>query len=133
MTEQIPRFYFVPATPNKNILDADTETHLPVYFFGGGLVIPHRWHRLCGLAVRHSFRDRDVRSSIPGRDKPGTLKLVLAADPPSVWRCGFSVQSGRPGVRIMWLGVCTQALITSQCGSTLSASSLIQTRSCQGR
>ncbi|GFR65512.1 kelch repeat and BTB domain-containing protein 12 [Elysia marginata] len=38
--------------------------------------------------------------SIPGRVKPRTLKLVLAADPPSVWHYGFSAKSGRPGVRI---------------------------------
>ncbi|GFR96960.1 hypothetical protein ElyMa_004465300 [Elysia marginata] len=49
--------------------------------------------------------------SIPGRVKPRTLKLVLAADPPSVWHycygfCyGFSANSGRPSVRIKWLGV----------------------------
>ncbi|GFS22211.1 hypothetical protein ElyMa_006944900 [Elysia marginata] len=48
--------------------------------------------RLCG---------REVRGSIPGRVKPRTLKLVLAADPPCVWYCGFSAKSGRPGVRIM--------------------------------
>ncbi|GFR79331.1 hypothetical protein ElyMa_004017500 [Elysia marginata] len=62
-------------------------------------------HRLCGLAVRHSLRDLKVSGSIPGRVKPRTLKLVLAADPPSVWHYGFSAKSGRPGVRIMWLGV----------------------------
>ncbi|GFR82536.1 hypothetical protein ElyMa_005954100 [Elysia marginata] len=43
--------------------------------------------RLCSLAVRHSLRDREVRGSIPGRVKPRTLKLVLAADPPSVYLC----------------------------------------------
>ncbi|GFR78093.1 hypothetical protein ElyMa_002253000 [Elysia marginata] len=43
--------------------------------------------------------------SIPGRVKPRTLKLVLSADPPSVWRYGFSAESGRPGIRIMGLGV----------------------------
>ncbi|GFR97982.1 hypothetical protein ElyMa_006338200 [Elysia marginata] len=57
--------------------------------------------RLCGPAVRHSLRDREVRGSIPGRVKPKTLKLVVAADPPSVWRYGFTVKSGRSGVRIM--------------------------------
>ncbi|GFS25182.1 hypothetical protein ElyMa_005177200 [Elysia marginata] len=46
-----------------------------------------------------------VVGSIPGRVKPRTLKLVLAADPPSVWHYGFSATSGRPGVRIMGLGV----------------------------
>ncbi|GFR76677.1 histidine N-acetyltransferase-like [Elysia marginata] len=51
-------------------------------------------------AVRHSLRDREVRDSIPGRVKPRTLKLVLAADPPSVWHHGFSVKPGWPGVRI---------------------------------
>ncbi|GFR80843.1 hypothetical protein ElyMa_000590500 [Elysia marginata] len=55
---------------------------------------------LCGLAVRHSLRDREVRGSIPSCVKPKTLKLALAADPPSVGHCGFSVKSGRPGVRI---------------------------------
>ncbi|GFS25414.1 hypothetical protein ElyMa_005182700 [Elysia marginata] len=60
--------------------------------------------RLCGLAVRHSLRGREVRGSIPGRVKPRTLKLVLAADPPSVWRYGFSAKSGPSGVRIR-LGV----------------------------
>ncbi|GFR95673.1 von Willebrand factor D and EGF domain-containing protein-like [Elysia marginata] len=45
--------------------------------------------RLCGLAVRHSIRDREVSGSIPGRVKPRTLKLVLAADPPSVLHYGF--------------------------------------------
>ncbi|GFS12255.1 hypothetical protein ElyMa_003106400 [Elysia marginata] len=39
--------------------------------------------------------------SIPGRIKPSTLKLVLAADPPSVWHYRFCVKFGRPGVRIM--------------------------------
>ncbi|GFR96147.1 collagen alpha-5(VI) chain [Elysia marginata] len=57
--------------------------------------------RLCGLAVRHSLRDREVRGSIPGRVKPRTLKLVLAADPPSVWHYGFSAKSDWPGVRII--------------------------------
>ncbi|GFR84085.1 hypothetical protein ElyMa_004142100 [Elysia marginata] len=37
----------------------------------------------------------------PGRVKPRTLILVLAADPPSAWHNGFSAKSGRPGVRIM--------------------------------
>ncbi|GFS11111.1 hypothetical protein ElyMa_001339100 [Elysia marginata] len=59
-------------------------------------------HRLCGLAVRYCSRDREERGSIPGRVKPRTLNLVLAADPPSVWHYGFSVKSGRPGVTIMW-------------------------------
>ncbi|GFR84819.1 hypothetical protein ElyMa_006011900 [Elysia marginata] len=31
-----------------------------------------------------------------------TLKLVVAADRSSVWHYGFSVRSGRPGVRIMF-------------------------------
>ncbi|GFS06825.1 hypothetical protein ElyMa_004714600 [Elysia marginata] len=57
--------------------------------------------RLCGLAVRHSLRDQEVRGSIPGRVKPRTLKLVQAADPPSAWHYGFSAKSGGPGVRIM--------------------------------
>ncbi|GFR61546.1 hypothetical protein ElyMa_000106400 [Elysia marginata] len=39
--------------------------------------------------------------SIPGRVKPRTLKLVLAADPPSVWQYGFSAKFDRPGVKIM--------------------------------
>ncbi|GFS21812.1 ATP-binding cassette sub-family C ABCC/MRP-like protein [Elysia marginata] len=56
-------------------------------------------------AVRHSLGDREVRGLIPGRVKPRTLKLVLAADPPSVWHYGFSAKSGRPGVRMMGLGV----------------------------
>ncbi|GFS13130.1 hypothetical protein ElyMa_001389100 [Elysia marginata] len=58
-------------------------------------------HRLCGLAVRHSLRDREVRGSILGRVKPRTFNMVLAADPPSVWHYGRSAKSGRPGVRIM--------------------------------
>ncbi|GFS08068.1 hypothetical protein ElyMa_006584400 [Elysia marginata] len=53
-------------------------------------MLPLRF-RLCGLAVRNSLRDREVRGSIPGRVKPRTLKLVLAADPPSFWHYGFSV------------------------------------------
>ncbi|GFR68974.1 hypothetical protein ElyMa_000291000 [Elysia marginata] len=58
--------------------------------------------RLCGLVVRHSLRDREVRGSIPGRVKPRTLKSALAADPPCVKHlCGFSVKPGRPGVRMM--------------------------------
>ncbi|GFR71553.1 hypothetical protein ElyMa_000355700, partial [Elysia marginata] len=52
-------------------------------------------------AVRHSLRNREVRGSIPDRVKPRSLKLALAADPPSVWPYEFSVKSGRPGVRIM--------------------------------
>ncbi|GFS10611.1 hypothetical protein ElyMa_003065900 [Elysia marginata] len=52
--------------------------------------------RLCGLAVRHSLRDREVRGSIPGRVKPRTLKLVLEADPTSFWHYGFSAKSGGP-------------------------------------
>ncbi|GFR98966.1 hypothetical protein ElyMa_004515800 [Elysia marginata] len=48
-------------------------------------------NRLCGLAVKHSLRDREVRGSISRRVKPGTLKLVSAAVPPSVWHYGFSV------------------------------------------
>ncbi|GFS11791.1 hypothetical protein ElyMa_004843200 [Elysia marginata] len=46
--------------------------------------------------------------SIPGRIKPRTLKLALAADPPSniIWNYGFSsAKSGRPGVRIKRLSV----------------------------
>ncbi|GFS02574.1 hypothetical protein ElyMa_006448000 [Elysia marginata] len=43
--------------------------------------------------------------SIPGRVKLRTSKLVLVADPPGVWHYGFSAKSGRPGVRIMSLGV----------------------------
>ncbi|GFR89580.1 hypothetical protein ElyMa_006128000 [Elysia marginata] len=39
--------------------------------------------------------------SIPGRVRQRTLKLVLAADPSSVWHYGFSAKSGPPGVRIM--------------------------------
>ncbi|GFR74468.1 hypothetical protein ElyMa_003893700 [Elysia marginata] len=62
---------------------------------------PRSRDRLCGLAVRHSLRDREVPGSIPGRLEPRTLKLALAADPPSVWHYGFSVKSDRPGVRIM--------------------------------
>ncbi|GFR90893.1 hypothetical protein ElyMa_006161800 [Elysia marginata] len=41
----------------------------------------------------------------PGRVKPKNLKLVLAADSPSVWYYGFSAKSGRPRVRIIGLGV----------------------------
>ncbi|GFR61200.1 hypothetical protein ElyMa_000097700 [Elysia marginata] len=37
-----------------------------------------------------SLRDREACGSIPGQVKPRTLKLVLAADPPSVWHYGFS-------------------------------------------
>ncbi|GFS01512.1 filamin-A, partial [Elysia marginata] len=62
---------------------------------------PYRFHRLCGLAVRHSLRDREVRGSIPSRVKPRTLKLAVAADPPSFWHYKFIAKSGRPGVRIM--------------------------------
>ncbi|GFR74902.1 mesenchyme-specific cell surface glycoprotein [Elysia marginata] len=58
-------------------------------------------YRLYGLAVRHSLRDRDLRDSIPGRVKPKTFKLVLAADPPSVRHYGFSVKSGRPGKDVL--------------------------------
>ncbi|GFS20179.1 hypothetical protein ElyMa_003306800 [Elysia marginata] len=61
--------------------------------------------RLCDLAVRHSFRDQEVRGSIPGRVKPRTLKLVLAADPPGVWHYGLSAKSDRPRDRIMSQGV----------------------------
>ncbi|GFR67248.1 hypothetical protein ElyMa_000248200 [Elysia marginata] len=53
--------------------------------------------------TRHSLRDREVHGSIPGRVKPRTLKL--AADPPIDWHYAFSAKSGRPGVRIMGLGV----------------------------
>ncbi|GFR85306.1 hypothetical protein ElyMa_006024800 [Elysia marginata] len=37
----------------------------------------------------------------PRRVKLRTLKLVLAAGPPSVWHYGFSVKSGWPGVKII--------------------------------
>ncbi|GFR86183.1 hypothetical protein ElyMa_006046600 [Elysia marginata] len=57
-------------------------------------------HRLCGQAVMQSLRDREVRVRSPGRVKPRTLKLVLVADPPSVWHYGYSAKSGRPGVWI---------------------------------
>ncbi|GFS22775.1 hypothetical protein ElyMa_006960200 [Elysia marginata] len=68
---------------------------------GAGLLLNlGMFDRLC-LAVRYSLRDREMRGSIPGRVKPRTLKLVLAADPPSVWHYGFSAMSGRAGVRIM--------------------------------
>ncbi|GFS18224.1 hypothetical protein ElyMa_003258600 [Elysia marginata] len=57
---------------------------------------------LCGLAVKTLAAQRSGGTgSIPGRVKPRTLKLVLVADPPGVWRYGFSAKSGRPGVRIM--------------------------------
>ncbi|GFS20468.1 hypothetical protein ElyMa_005057400 [Elysia marginata] len=75
---------------------------------------------LCVVAVRHLLRDLEVRGSIPNRVKPKTLRLVLAADPPSVWHYGFSAKSGRPGVRILGMCVVMQALLTSQCGNTLS-------------
>ncbi|GFS00118.1 hypothetical protein ElyMa_004546000 [Elysia marginata] len=76
--------------------------------------------RLCGLAVKTLAQRPGGTGSIPGRVKPRTLKLVLVADPPGVWHCGFSAKSGRPGVRIMGLDVVYAALRTSQCGSTLS-------------
>ncbi|GFS14992.1 hypothetical protein ElyMa_003175600 [Elysia marginata] len=72
----------------------ETETGGKVHI---GIII----NRLCGQEVRHSLRDGVVRGSIPGRVKPRTLKLVLAADPPSIWYHGFSAKSSRPGVRIM--------------------------------
>ncbi|GFR82512.1 hypothetical protein ElyMa_000629100 [Elysia marginata] len=68
------------------------------------IVYQHIVPALC-LAVRHPLRDRKVRGSIPARVKPRTLKVVSAADPPSVWHYGFSAKSGRPGVRIMRLGM----------------------------
>ncbi|GFR84597.1 hypothetical protein ElyMa_006004700 [Elysia marginata] len=74
--------------------------------------------RLCGLAVRHSLRDREARGSIPGRVKPRTSKLVLAADPPSVWQYGFSLVGPVSGL-CDWVW-CMQALLTSQCGKSLS-------------
>ncbi|GFR82044.1 hypothetical protein ElyMa_002355900 [Elysia marginata] len=58
-----------------------------------------------GPALEPSDKTLPQRSegvgSIPGRVKPRTLKLVLAADPPSVWHYGFSAKSSRHGVRIM--------------------------------
>ncbi|GFS13221.1 hypothetical protein ElyMa_004878300 [Elysia marginata] len=55
---------------------------------------------------RHDVTYRSLLEfSFPGRVKPRSLKLVLAADPPSVWHYGFSVKYGRLGVRIMWLSV----------------------------
>ncbi|GFS21127.1 hypothetical protein ElyMa_005074400 [Elysia marginata] len=77
-------------------------------------------HRLCGLAVKTLAQRSGGSGSIPGRVKPRTLKLALAADPPCVWHYGFSAKSGRPGVSIMCLGVVYAALRTSQCGNTFS-------------
>ncbi|GFS23356.1 hypothetical protein ElyMa_001637800 [Elysia marginata] len=77
-------------------------------------------HRLCGLAVTTLAQISGGTGSFPGRVKPKTLKLVLVADAPGVWHYGFSAKSGRPGVKIMRLGVVYAALRTSQCGSTLS-------------
>ncbi|GFS24004.1 hypothetical protein ElyMa_005147000 [Elysia marginata] len=57
--------------------------------------------RLCGLAIKTLTQRSGGTSSIPVRVKPRSLKFGLAADPPSVWHCGFSAKSGRPGVRIM--------------------------------
>ncbi|GFS10398.1 hypothetical protein ElyMa_001322400 [Elysia marginata] len=57
--------------------------------------------RLCDRAVRQSIRDQEERGSIPGRVIPRTLKVVLAADPPSVWHYGFRAKCCLPGVRIM--------------------------------
>ncbi|GFR65425.1 hypothetical protein ElyMa_000203400 [Elysia marginata] len=50
--------------------------------------------------------------SIPGRVKPKALKLILAADPPSVWHYGFSAESGRPGCQDngTGCGVCKRSL-----------------------
>ncbi|GFR85329.1 hypothetical protein ElyMa_006025800 [Elysia marginata] len=60
-------------SPNMlNILSATSD-----------LEFSNRVDRLCGLAVRHSLRDQEVRGLIPGRVKPRTIKLVLTADPPS--------------------------------------------------
>ncbi|GFR98792.1 hypothetical protein ElyMa_002777700 [Elysia marginata] len=53
--------------------------------------------RLFGLAVRHSLGDQEVRGSIPGRVKPRTLNIVLAADPACVWHYGFSGQDNVTG------------------------------------
>ncbi|GFS09206.1 hypothetical protein ElyMa_003032500 [Elysia marginata] len=61
--------------------------------------------RLCGLAVRHSPRDWEVRDSIPDRVKPRTLKLVSAADSPSVWHYGFSAKFGRRHDSVTGCGV----------------------------
>ncbi|GFR77593.1 hypothetical protein ElyMa_003973100 [Elysia marginata] len=47
-------------------------------------------YRLCGLVVRHSHQRSGDEGSILGRVKPRALKLVLAADPPSVWHYGFN-------------------------------------------
>ncbi|GFR57493.1 hypothetical protein ElyMa_003458300 [Elysia marginata] len=58
-------------------------------------------YRLCDLAVKTLAQRSGGTGSNPGRVKPRTLKLVLEADPPGVWRYGFSAKSGRPGVRIM--------------------------------
>ncbi|GFR97157.1 hypothetical protein ElyMa_004470400 [Elysia marginata] len=55
--------------------------------------------------VRHLLRDREVRGSIPDPSQTKDFKMLSAADPPSVWHWGFSPKSGRPSVRIMWLGV----------------------------
>ncbi|GFS21594.1 hypothetical protein ElyMa_005087200 [Elysia marginata] len=79
--------------------------HLLITELLAQIMSPQKRDRLCGLAVRHSLRDREVRSSIPGRVKPRCSKLVLAADSPGVWHYGFSAtaKTGRSG--IMWLGV----------------------------
>ncbi|GFS23145.1 hypothetical protein ElyMa_006970000 [Elysia marginata] len=83
------------------------------------LAVRRRQDWLCGLAVKTLAQRSEGTGSIPGRVKPKTLKLVLVADPPGVWHYRFSAKSGRPGVKIMRLGVVYAALRTSQCGSTL--------------
>ncbi|GFS06339.1 alkaline phosphatase [Elysia marginata] len=80
-------------------VDARVEKGDCTYLEEGSLETMVDW--ALNEAVRHSLRDREMRGSIPGRVKPRTLKLVLAADPPSVWHYGFSGKSGRPGVSIM--------------------------------
>ncbi|GFR65361.1 hypothetical protein ElyMa_003655800 [Elysia marginata] len=87
--------------PEKKMYEPYTTLVSPTPFH----MCSQRYDRLCGLAVRYSLGDREVRGSIPGRVKPRTLKLVLAVDLPSVCHYGFCAKSGRPGVRIMWLGV----------------------------
>ncbi|GFR95200.1 hypothetical protein ElyMa_000937900 [Elysia marginata] len=95
--------YLISPIPTKVPSGLTEEQHLKTHHSGVGLMtrssIAHNW--LCGQAVRHSLRAREVRGLIHGRVKLRTLKLVLAAAPPSVRHYGFSVKSGPPGVKIM--------------------------------
>ncbi|GFR59308.1 hypothetical protein ElyMa_003502100 [Elysia marginata] len=42
-----------------------------------------------------------LRYGLRPPERASSAKNLLATKPPSVWRYGFSVKSGRPGVRIM--------------------------------